>query len=95
MMDSDPDSNLPPFVQQAQNQYRKYMRQYQYYLDRTTPHVTQRWLSTVGIYAVFMLRVVFSQGVSLSCFTLGSSRPLADILLVVYRYVALMIERAI
>jgi hypothetical protein len=92
-MDSDPDSNLPPFVQQAQDQYRKYMRQYQYYLDRTTPHVTQRWLSTVGVYAVFMLRVVFAQGVSLSCFTLGS-RSRAHILLVVYWYVAVIIMRA-
>lgn len=65
MMDSDPDSNLPPLIQQAQNQYRKYARQYQYYLDRTTPHVTQRWISTVGIYAIFMLRVIFAEGVSL------------------------------
>jgi hypothetical protein len=66
MMDSDPDSNLPPLIQQAQDQYRKYARQYQYYLDRTTPHVTQRWLAIGGVYAIFMLRVILSEGVSSS-----------------------------
>lgn len=70
MMDSDPDSNLPPLVQQAQDQYRKYARQYQFYLDRTTPHVTQRWAAIGGLYTIFMLRVIFSEGVRqiLFCF---------------------------
>jgi len=64
MMDSDPDSNLPPLIQQAQDQYRKYARQYQYYLDRTAPHVTQRWVAIASVYAIFMLRVILSEGVS-------------------------------
>ncbi|KAG9054055.1 hypothetical protein FS842_006330 [Serendipita sp. 407] len=68
MMDSDPDANLPPLVQQAQDQYRKYSRQYQYYLDRTTPHVVQRWLATGGIFALFMLRVIIAQGVVCAAF---------------------------
>ncbi|KAG8759794.1 hypothetical protein FRC14_004968 [Serendipita sp. 396] len=68
MMDSDPDANLPPLVQQAQDQYRKYSRQYQYYLDRTTPHVVQRWLATGGIFALFMLRVIIAQGWYIICY---------------------------
>lgn len=64
MMDSDPDANLPPLVQQAQDQYRKYARQYQVYLDRTTPHIVQRWAATAGIYFLFMMRVIIGQGVS-------------------------------
>lgn len=68
MMDSDPDSNLPPLVQQAQDQYRKYARQYQFYLDKTTPHVTQRWLGIGGLYVIFMLRVVISEGWYIICY---------------------------
>jgi len=64
MMDSDPDSNLPPLIQQAQDQYRKYARQYQHYLDRATPHVTQRWFAVGCLYVIFMLRVILSEGVS-------------------------------
>lgn len=75
MMDSDPDSNLPPIVQQAKDYYRKYSRQCQHYLDRTTPHLTQRWLATAGIYALFMLRVVIAQGVSTRVY-LFAPRPL-------------------
>lgn len=64
MMDSDPDANLPPLVQQAQDQYRKYARQYQTYLDRTTPHIVQRWAGTAGVYLLFLMRVAIGQGVS-------------------------------
>ena len=41
-------------------------RKYQGLLDRSTPHVTERWLLTFGLFLVFCLNVVFRQGVSLS-----------------------------
>lgn len=42
------------------------MRQYQFYLDRSTPHVAYRWVATAGLFAVFSLRIVLAQGVSIS-----------------------------
>jgi hypothetical protein len=49
----------------AQAQVAKIQRQYQQILDRWTPHILQRWLATAGLVAVFFLRIVLSQGVSL------------------------------
>ena len=40
------------------------MRQYQFYLDRSTPHVAYRWIATAGLFALFALRIVLAQGVS-------------------------------
>ena len=42
----------------------KAQRQYQKILDRWTPHVLQRWLATLGLLSLFMLRIVLSHGVS-------------------------------
>jgi hypothetical protein len=41
-------------------------RKYQALLDRSTPHVMERWLGTLGLFILFGLNVVFRQGVSLS-----------------------------
>ncbi|TRM69088.1 retrieval of early ER protein Rer1 [Schizophyllum amplum] len=49
-------------VQNLQAQYANAMRKYQSMLDKWTPYSLQRWLSTAGLLAVFMLRIVFSQG---------------------------------
>ena len=45
-------------------QYGKLQRQYQQILDRWTPFVLYRWLSTVGLLLLFMLRILLAQGVS-------------------------------
>jgi hypothetical protein len=39
-------------------------RKYQALLDRSTPHVMERWLGTLGLFILFGLNVVFRQGVS-------------------------------
>lgn len=57
-------SSLPAFLQPLTSKYDKYTRQYQALLDRTAPHSLQRWLTTAGLVAVFLLRIVFSHGVS-------------------------------
>jgi len=42
-----------------------YGRKYQALLDRSTPHVMERWLGTLGLFILFALNVVFRQGVRL------------------------------
>lgn len=43
-----------------------YGRKYQALLDRSTPHVLERWLVTLGLFLLFGLNVVLRQGVSLT-----------------------------
>lgn len=54
-------------VQNISAGYSKIQRQYQKILDRWTPYMLYRWLGTAGLLALFMLRIVLSQGVSV-CF---------------------------
>jgi len=63
MSDSSSNVDASP-VQNISAQYTKIKRQYQQTLDRWTPHIMQRWLATVGLLAVFMLRILIAQGVS-------------------------------
>ncbi|KAG8221290.1 retrieval of early ER protein Rer1 [Butyriboletus roseoflavus] len=60
MMSSDEAPSMP--LQTVQASISKAQRQYQQALDRWTPHVLQRWLATLGLLALFMLRIVLSQG---------------------------------
>jgi len=63
---SDTGSGIEPSpIQNVTAQYVKIQRQYQQILDRWTPHMLQRWLATVGLLALFFLRIVLAQGVSL------------------------------
>ncbi|KAJ7106050.1 Rer1 family-domain-containing protein [Mycena crocata] len=55
-------------VQNLQGQYSRIARQYQQLLDRWTPHTLQRWLATAGLLAVFLLRIVLSQGWYIVCY---------------------------
>jgi hypothetical protein len=41
-----------------------YGRKFQGLLDRSTPHVLERWLATLGIFLLFALNVILRQGVS-------------------------------
>jgi len=61
-------SYAPAFLQPAVTQYNKLTRQYQALLDRTAPHILQRWLGTAGLVSVFLLRIVFSQGWYIVCY---------------------------
>jgi Rer1 family len=64
MMDSDEPSSGGP-LDSVRSQYTKLHRQYKQTLDRWTPHMLNRWLGTAALLAVFMLRIVLAQGVSL------------------------------
>ncbi|KAF8141215.1 retrieval of early ER protein Rer1 [Boletus edulis] len=61
MMSSDDPASTP--LQTLQASISNVQRQYQQTLDRWTPHILQRWLATLGLLVLFMLRIVFSQGV--------------------------------
>lgn len=61
------------------DQYYKSMRQYQILLDKITPFVLNRWLSTAGLFVVFLLRIVVAQGV---CVFSSQTRSFAHVLLV-------------
>lgn len=63
MMSSSEATAETPF-QPISAQYTKFQRQYQQILDKVTPFVFYRWLSTFGVLVVFLLRIVFAQGVS-------------------------------
>ncbi|GAV65654.1 Rer1 domain-containing protein [Cephalotus follicularis] len=44
---------------------------FQYYLDRSTPHPLQRWLGTLAVASVYVLRVYFTQGFYIVSYGLG------------------------
>ncbi|XP_022764207.1 protein RER1B-like [Durio zibethinus] len=48
-----------------------FSRTFQYYLDRSTPHVTERWLGTLVIAAIYVLRVYIVQGFYIVSYGLG------------------------
>lgn len=54
--------NLGP-LQPLKTHYTRITRQYRALLDRTAPHLMYRWLGTAGLFSLFMLRIVFAQGV--------------------------------
>ncbi|KAF8526054.1 retrieval of early ER protein Rer1 [Hysterangium stoloniferum] len=56
-------SYMPAFLQPALSQYMKVSRQYQALLDRSAPHTLQRWAGTAGLVFIFLMRIVFAQGV--------------------------------
>jgi hypothetical protein len=60
-------------IQNISALYTRTQRQYQQILDRWTPYMLYRWLSTAGLLAVFFLRIVLAQGVSSSLFTFNHS----------------------
>ncbi|TFK44890.1 retrieval of early ER protein Rer1 [Crucibulum laeve] len=68
-MMSDSDSGLEQSpIQNISAQYSKIQRQYQQILDRWTPHMFYRWLSTGGLLLLFFLRIVFAQGWYIVCY---------------------------
>lgn len=56
------EKNVAQLVKENTNVYA---RKFQALLDRSTPHTMERWLFTLGLFLLFVLRVVISQGVSL------------------------------
>lgn len=52
-------------------QYRKLEVTYQELLDRVVPQTVPRWIVFGAVLALFMLRIVLSQGWYIICYTLG------------------------
>ncbi|KAI4367282.1 hypothetical protein MLD38_023038 [Melastoma candidum] len=46
-------------------------RMYQFYLDKSTPHSTYRWIGTLVLVAIYVLRVYYVQGFYIVSYGLG------------------------
>ncbi|KAI0114835.1 retrieval of early ER protein Rer1 [Daldinia grandis] len=64
------ESDQTPFAA-VTAQTSKLQRQYQALLDRSTPFVLQRWISTGVFLGIFFLRIVFAQGWYIVAYALG------------------------
>ncbi|KAJ7039051.1 retrieval of early ER protein Rer1 [Mycena alexandri] len=58
-------------VQNLQGQFTRLQRRYQQFLDHWTPYTLNRWIATAGLLAIFMLRIVISQGWYIVCYALA------------------------
>ncbi|KAL6011363.1 Protein rer1b [Asimina triloba] len=48
-----------------------FSKAFQYYLDRSTPHLAGRWLGTAGLALIYALRVYYLQGFYIVSYGLG------------------------
>ncbi|KAK9108889.1 hypothetical protein Sjap_016949 [Stephania japonica] len=48
-----------------------FSRAFQYYLDRSTPHTMQRWIGTLAVASIYVLRVYYIQGFYIVSYGLG------------------------
>ncbi|KAJ4962293.1 hypothetical protein NE237_022232 [Protea cynaroides] len=48
-----------------------FSKTFQFYLDRSTPHPVQRWLGTLAVAAIYVLRVYYIQGFYIVSYGLG------------------------
>ena len=55
------EKNVAELVKENTNIYA---RKFQMLLDKSTPHVMERWLVTLGLFLLFALSVILRQGVS-------------------------------
>jgi len=65
-----PEPEQTPFAA-VSAQTSRFARQYQSYLDASTPYVCYRWISTAALTLLFFLRIVFAQGWYIVAYTLG------------------------
>ncbi|OOF99709.1 hypothetical protein ASPCADRAFT_203476 [Aspergillus carbonarius ITEM 5010] len=65
-----PEPEQTPFTA-VTAQTSKLARQFQTYLDASTPFTAYRWASTVVLLLIFFLRIVFAQGWYIVAYTLG------------------------
>ncbi|XBI14460.1 hypothetical protein VPH35_057045 [Triticum aestivum] len=70
-MDSGGDSSGGGAAAAAAKWRTDATRAFQYYLDRSTPHATGRWLGTLVVAAVYALRVLSIHGFYIVSYGLG------------------------
>lgn len=62
--------NASPLTALA-NWRNDFSKAFQYYLDRSVPHITRRWLGTLAAAAVYFMRVFYVQGFYVVSYGLG------------------------
>ncbi|WVO16158.1 hypothetical protein L204_103828 [Cryptococcus depauperatus] len=62
------ENNMAHIVKENANVYS---RKFQAFLDRSTPHVLERWLFTMGLFIIFSLNVIIRQGWYIVCYALA------------------------
>lgn len=62
------DGATPAAIAKWKNDFS---RAFQYYLDRSTPHPVHRWLGTLAVAAIYILRVYYIQGFYIISYGLG------------------------
>lgn len=60
-------TTVAPFVKWRND----FSRAFQYYLDRSTPLPAQRWLGTLAVASIYILRVYYVQGFYVVSYGLG------------------------
>ncbi|KAK4935341.1 hypothetical protein LTR10_023603 [Elasticomyces elasticus] len=65
-----PEPDTTPF-DAITTQGNKLMRQYQTYLDKSTPYVSYRWSATGALLVMFFLRIIIAQGWYIVAYCLG------------------------
>ncbi|KAI9818680.1 MAG: retention in endoplasmic reticulum protein 1 [Thelocarpon impressellum] len=68
-MDSTEPEQTPFAAVSAQTS--RLARQYQAYLDKSTPYTTYRWIGTGVLLFLFFLRIIFAQGWYIVAYSLG------------------------
>ncbi|KAF7829653.1 protein RER1B-like [Senna tora] len=63
----DAPSTVAPLAQWRND----FSRAFHYYLDRSTPHTGQRWLGTLAVAAIYVLRVYYVRGFYVVSYGLG------------------------
>ncbi|KAL1362011.1 hypothetical protein HN51_010306 [Arachis hypogaea] len=51
--------------------WQEFSKMFQYYLDKSTPHATYRWIGTLAIVSIYVLRVFYVQGFYIVSYGLG------------------------
>jgi len=65
-----PEPDTTPF-DAISAQSNKLLRQYQTYLDKSTPYVSYRWCATGALLVLFFLRIIVAQGWYIVAYCLG------------------------
>ncbi|KAF5736024.1 protein RER1B [Tripterygium wilfordii] len=66
-MEASENDNAAPFAKWRSD----FSRLFQHYLDKSTPHPLQRWLGTLAVAMIYVLRVYYVQGFYVVSYGLG------------------------
>ncbi|KTW32554.1 protein retrieval receptor [Pneumocystis jirovecii RU7] len=69
----DTDDLMPPetLVNIFSTKKNRFAQQYQAFLDQSTPYKARRWLSSLALLVLFMVRILVVQGWYIVCYALG------------------------